>query len=99
MFFYSLASGHLISSALKVISFKHGAVFRTRLDFFSLWCAAKQKNLLFYMWHYILTYSFCTNNFKPLSVLPDKPYFVHTAGVCMCDGDKPDKGRKKMGEE
>lgn len=50
------------------------------------------------MWHYILTYPFWTNNFKPLSVLPDKPYFVHTAGVCMCDGDKPDKG-KKMGKE
>lgn len=34
MFFYSLASGHLISSALKVISFRHGGVFRARLDFF-----------------------------------------------------------------
>lgn len=48
MFFYSFASGHLISSALKVISFKHGNLFRAGLDF-QLWSAAKQNNLLLYI--------------------------------------------------
>lgn len=33
MFFYSFASGHLISSALKVISFKHGSLRRAGLGF------------------------------------------------------------------
>lgn len=47
MFFYSLASGHLISSALKVISFRHGGVFRARLDFFLCGVLLSRKTFSF----------------------------------------------------
>lgn len=63
MFFYSLASGHLISSALKVISFKHGSLFRAGLDF-RLRSAVKQNNLMLYIYPCTSTYPFCTNIFK-----------------------------------